>query len=362
MDAGLHSAWTRVAIRVAVSTACLLAGAGVSSSAAQAHHLKLLPFKSNAAESVRLFHPQAADRVRRTPFRAKAAGRVDAHAAETRFRTQDGYEIPVAVSSAYTPNPSVEQGYVNFLDSLEHGDELGKISIYIASPSQIQNTFCGAGALACYVGDDERMYVPGVNEHSDPPVQFLIAHEYGHHIELNRSNAPWSAYDQGTKRWATYENVCSLERRRKVATNYYNDPSEAFAESYADMQFPGVDFIYTDLLKPDQGAFNAIQADVLQPWSGPRPMTLRGSFHSGGSSRRLFRLRTPLDGNASFQVSTPAGASYRLRLTTGGRTLHRRSTHPAGTANYTICGERTVTAQVIRVSGRGPFSVSATLP
>jgi hypothetical protein len=358
MGAGVRVSRACRALVAAVAAALLFATAAP----AQAHRLKLLPLKPGAAESVRLFHPQAPDRVRATAFRASAAKRLDAHAAETRFRTQDGYEIPVAVSSAYAPDPNVEQGYVNFLDTLEHGAELAKISVYIASPSQIQDTFCGSGALACYVGDDERMYVPGVNEHSDPPVQFLIAHEYGHHIEMNRSNSPWSAYDQGTKRWATYENVCVLERHGKVATNYYNDPSEAFAESYADMQFPGVDFIYTDLLKPDQGAFDAIKADVMQPWSGPRSLSLRGHFHVHGTSKQSFHVQTPLDGNASFQVSAPAGSSYRLRVLSRGRVLKRRSTHPTGTANYTVCGERALTVQVLRVAGSGPFTVSAQLP
>jgi hypothetical protein len=206
------------------------------------------------------------------------------------------------------------------------------------------------------------MYVPGVEQHSNPPVQFLIAHEYGHHIEMNRSNTPWSAYDQGTKRWATYENVCVLERRGRVATNYYNDPSEAFAESYADMQFQGVDFIYTDLLKPDQGAFDQINADVTEPWSGPHPASLHGLFHPHGARRDSFHVRTPLDGTASFQVSASPGASYRLRVMSRGRVLRRRSTHPSGTANYTVCGERALTVQVLRVAGSGPFTVSAQLP
>ncbi len=345
----------------AISAAGIAATLLIAASPAQAHRLKLRPLQPGAVESVRLFHPKARDRVRKAPLRARAARRLRAHSAETRFRTQDGYEIPVAVSSAYTPDPNVEQGYVNLLGGLMHGTELGKISIYIATPSQLENTFCGAGALACYVGDDERMYVPGVSEHSDPPVQFLIAHEYGHHIELNRSNTPWSAYDQGAKHWATYENVCRLERRHKVRTDYYNDPSEAFAESYGDMQFPGVDFIYTDLLKPDQGAFDAIKDDVLHPWHPPAPVSLHGTFHPRGSSKRSFRVRTPLDGNASFQISAPGG-SYRLRVRAAGRAIRRRSTHPAGTANYTICGSRKITVQVIRVSGSGPFTVTALLP
>ena len=328
MGAGVHIARASRPLSAAAAAAILFLAAAPG---AQAHRLKLRPLEPGAAESVRLFHPHAVDRVRAHAFRTRAAKKAQAHAAETRFRTQDGYEIPVAVSSAYAPTPTSSRGTSTSSTACVHGSELGKISVYIASPSQIENTFCGAGALACYVGDDERMYVPGVNEHSDPPVQFLIAHEYGHHIELNRSNSPWSAYDQGAKNWATYENVCVLERRNKVRTNYYNDPSEAFAESYADMQFPGVDFIYTDLLKPDQGAFDAINADVTHPWTGPRSLVLRGSLRRPrGASKRSFRVQTPLDGTASFRVSAPRGASYRLRvLSAGGRSSAARSTPPA---------------------------------
>jgi hypothetical protein len=359
MRLGVDIARISRALPAAVAAACLAAAPAAS---AHQHRLKLRPLSSTAAESVRLFHPKAPDRVRPTVLNARAARRIAKTASTTSFRTADGVTIPVAVSSAYTPDPSVEQGYVNFLGGLVHGDELGKISVYIASPSQIENSFCGQGALACYVGDEERMYVPGVNEHSDPPVQFLIAHEYGHHIELNRENAPWSAYDQGTKRWASYENVCALERRGKVRTNYYNDPSEAFAESYADMQFPGVDFIYTDLLAPDQGAFKAIRADVLQPWTGPRSLTLHGSFEQSGHPTRSFQLRTRLDGTATFDLTVPAGANYRFRVLGASRTSRRHMLHAATVGNYRICGTRTLTVQVTRVAGSGPFSVAATLP
>jgi hypothetical protein len=353
---------TRATLPGLAAVAAVFLLANTAPAAAQTHRLKLRPLSATATESIRLFNPPVRDRVRAAPFRARAASRAEAHSADTRFRTQDGYEIPVSVSSDYTPDPNVEQGYVNFLGSLVHSTELGKISIYIATPSQIEDTFCGQGALACYVGDSQQMFVPGVGEHSDPPVQFLIAHEYGHHIELNRSNSPWSAYDQGAKRWATHENVCALERRHKVKTDYFNDPSEAFAESYADMQYPGVDFIYTPLLKPDQGAFDAIKADVLQPWQGPQPLVLHGSFHAHGRAARSYRVQTPLDGTASFQVSSSDGASYRLRVRAGGREIRRRSVHPAGVANYTICGQRALTVQVTRVVGSGPFTITSAIP
>lgn len=359
MGAGVRIARASMPLFGAVGAAFLLATAAP----AQAHRLKLQPLRPNAAESVRLFNPQVPDRIRSTPLNKRAAHSAQSSSDSTSFRTQDGTTIPVAVSSAYTPDPTVEQGYVTFLGGLIHGTELGKISIYIATPGQIENTFCGSGALACYVGDEERMYVPGQAEQTDsgdPPVQFLIAHEYGHHIELNRSNAPWSAYDQGTKRWATYENVCALERRHKVRTNYFNDPSEAFAESYADMQFPGVDFIYTDLLAPDHGAFHEIRADVIHPWTGPRPETLHGSF-GRGTSVRSFRIHTRFDGTMTLALTPPAGASYHVRVLAGSKRMRRTKLHSSA-AGYTICGSRELTVQVVRESGSGPFSVAATLP
>jgi hypothetical protein len=332
---------------------------------AAAHRLKLEPLRTDAAESVRLFHPRVRDRVRSTPFNKRAARIAQSSSDTTSFRTKDGTTIPVAVSSAYRPDPNVEQGYVNFLGGLVHNTELGKISIYIATPGQIENAFCGAGALACYVGDQERMYVPGQSEpasEGDPPVQFLIAHEYGHHIELNRSNAPWSAYDQGTKRWATYENVCALERRHKVRTNYFNDPSEAFAESYADMQFPGVDFIYTDLLAPDHGAFREIRADVIHPWRGPRALTLHGSFGSGRNAVKTFRVHARLDGTLTLSLKPPPGASYHVRVLAGKRRMRRRNHGRASAAAYTVCGTRDLTVQVVRDYGSGPFTVTGSLP
>ena len=46
----------------------------------------------------------------------------------------------------------------------------------------------------------------------DLSAEAIIAHEYGHHVAANRSNAPWAALDWGTKRWATYIQVCGRAR------------------------------------------------------------------------------------------------------------------------------------------------------
>jgi hypothetical protein len=337
------------------AAACAL----IAASPAEAKKLRMLPLKPTATASARLFPTKLRDDLRAKGPHSFKARRGRATAAKAVFKTRDGISIPVEVSASYAANPAVEQGYVSFLGGLVHGSELANLSVFIAPPRQIQSTYCGAGALACYIGDEQRMYVPGVTQHSNPPVQFLIAHEYGHHIELHRSNDPWSAYDHGAKYWASYKNVCALERRRKLTTNYYNDASEGFAESYADMQFPGVDFIYSDLLAPDNGAFKAIRTDVLRPWRGPHTVDLRGTFTPGGRATQTFQLQTPLDGNARFELSAPEGATYSLRVVAGSRVVARTRSAAVG---YTICGARTLTVQVTRNAGSGPFMAAANIP
>jgi hypothetical protein len=205
------------------------------------------------------------------------------------------------------------------------------------------------------------MYVPGAQQQSNPPLQFLIAHEYGHHIEINRSNAPWSAFDTGAKNWFTYEQVCTRTRDRKLGTDYWNDPSEGFAESYADSQYPGVAFPFSKLMLPDQGAYNAIRLDVLQPWTAPHTVPFTGTLAAKRGAAQSFQVSTPLDGTASFTLSPPAKADYRLQVVAGGQTLAKGA---RGTTTIkTLCGVRTLTLQVTRVSGgSGAFSLTANVP
>lgn len=341
-----------------LAAACALAF-GVAP--AQAHRLGLEPLRPAAVQSTaQVFAPNVRDAVIGAPASPAAARTIRARAASARFSTRDGISIPVDVSSAYRVSASVEQGYVTFLGSLTHGPELRTLRVFIATPKQIQGSLCGSGALACYDGNNQTMYVPGTSGNSNPPLQFLIAHEYGHHIELSRSNAPWDAYDTGPKNWFTYEQVCTRTRDRRVATNYWNDPSEAFAESYADSQYLGVPFPYSALMLPDQGAYLAIRQDVLQPWTGPHAVSLSGTLGGRAPSTQSFQVFTPLDGSVSFTLTPPAKADYRLQVLSGNKTLARGA---RGTTSIrTLCGVRTLTLQVTRVSGSGQFSLTANLP
>jgi hypothetical protein len=347
-------------MRSRVISTCLAAAALVVAAApAHAAQETLQPLRPVTAANSAPFNPPVRDAVLDGPLTSDS---VKARAAVTapRFSTRDGISIPVQVSPAYKASATVIQSYVTYLGGLMHGDELRNLHMYIAPPKQITSTFCGAGALACYEGDNQTMYVPGAAQQSNPPLQFLIAHEYGHHIELNRSNAPWSAFDTGAKSWFTYEQVCTRMAARKLGTGYWNDPSEGFAESYGDLQYPGVAFPYSTLMLPDQGAYNAIRQDVLQPWTGPRAVPFTGNLAAKRGTSQSFQLPTPLDGTATFTLSPPSKADYRLTVTAGNQQLVKGA---KGTATIkTLCGVRSLTLQVTRVAGSGPFSLIANVP
>jgi hypothetical protein len=347
-------------MRSRVISTCFAAAALVAAAApAQAAQETLQPLSPVTAANSAPFTPPVRDVVLNGPL-GSGSVKARAAAAAPRFSTKDGLAIPVQVSPAYKASATVIQSYVTYLGGLMHGDELRNLHVYIAPPKQITSTFCGSGALACYEADNQTMYVPGAQQQSNPPLQFLIAHEYGHHIALNRWNAPWSAFDTGTKSWFTYEQVCARMAARKLGTNYWNDPSEGFAESYGDSQYPGVSFPYSTLMLPDQGAYNAIRQDVLQPWLGPHTVPFTGSLAAKRGATQSFQLPTPLDGTATFTLSPPSKADYRLTVTAGKQTLAKGA--QGTTTIKTLCGVRSLTLQVTRVAGSGPFSLIANVP
>jgi hypothetical protein len=217
--------------------------------------------------------------------------------------------------------------------------------------------------LACYFPSVEEMVVSGADRAVDGvPRDFAIAHEYGHHVANTRAAAALPAIEAGTPRWATYERVCQLTRRGRLfpgnqGAHYWQDPEEAFAQSYARLNRPDdrVSWQYTPLLQPTPAALAKIHADVAHPWSAPVEATWDGSVtapladtapatgvRSGalavGAGRALgprgwlaTRLvRTPLDGPVSVSLRATPGARLVAELhdPAGGRTLARAATDP----------------------------------
>ncbi len=308
--------------------------------------------------------------------RVTSTNRLAAHAAATAnwaaYRAADGTTIAVAISSQYagTIDQTVAQSYVDFLASLTHGPELSSLKVYIAPPDEVQQN-CGGqpGTLACYDSTTRIMTVPGEQVQTPDGVttSYVVAHEYGHHIAAFRSNSPFRAFSFGPKYWASYELVCDRTLAGLLAPGnesayYLQNPGESWAETYAQLKYPDVQWQYTPLLKPDAGAFSAAQQDVLQPWSGPVTKVVKGSFAKRGRNVQTFSFPITLDGSLSVKMYGPRGTNYNFIVRDGG-TSGKWTTSPNSrdsVAYQAVCRQtttETVSITVKCVKGSGPYTL-----
>jgi hypothetical protein len=88
---------------------------------------------------------------------------------------------------------------------------------------------------------------------------------------------------------------------------------------------------------------------------GPTVSKLHGSFGTGVV--RTFSVSTQLDGTLNARLIAPTKSKMQLALYNSG-TLVLRGT----SIRYQICGERTLTLKVQRISGRGAFTVNVSKP
>jgi hypothetical protein len=298
-------------------------------------------------------------------------GNVGARAAQAvpgvttqRYPTADGLSIPVTAA-----DPAVAQRYASFVGNLPHGAELASLRIVVVSPSDIASA-CGGddgdGILACYGSRDQTMIVPSEQSTGSDGIttDYVITHEYGHHIAAHRSNAPLEAIDFGPKRWSSYELVCANTLDGRLAPgdegeNYLSNPGEGWAEAYARLVYPGVQWRFTSLLKPTQGSLLAAMADVAQPWE------TRVSQTFTGNGTRSFKLPLTLDGAFTLQLSGPSRAQYDLIVRSGGKVEEKTSRRGSSDRiHYRIaCRDRRtehLTITVIKRSGPGgPYTLKA---
>jgi hypothetical protein len=289
------------------------------------------------------------------------------------YRTADGAVVEVQLSQSFADdetNRQAAQSFVDFLATRVHGSELGRLRMFIGTPAEV-NTECGgdSGVQACYVGDERRMYVPS----SDPgggrspfTREYVMTHEYGHHIAAYRRNDPFSAINWGPKYWSSYKLVCAGVFGGRYfpgnqGAHYLDDPGEGWADSYAHLHYPTAPFQFNRGFAPDAGAFAAIRRDVLTPWNGPTTRTVRRAL---SSRRRVTSItsRLTLDGTVALVLSGPRRANYDLQVVENGRVVDQ--THAAGSrdrATGTVCrgspGAASITFRVRRRSGSGPFSL-----
>jgi hypothetical protein len=296
-----------------------------------------------------------------------------------KFLTPDGIAVEARVSQAVSSPDAVAQEIVSFLGTRVHGLELGKLRVFIGTPSEIASA-CGGDAevLACYSAGERRMYIPDRDPGSGSSAGFTrnyaITHEYGHHIANFRSNSPFPALNYGAKYWSSYEFVCAgadegLYFPGNQGSHYLDDPGEGFADSYAHLPengFSSVPWQFNTRLRPDAGAFAALRRDVLDPWRGSQRRVVAGSLGSLHRSR-VTSFRTALDGSVDLRLRGPAGANFDVGLYDGSRLISR--THTAGSRDrlrLTLCRDGSPTAsvrvRVIRRTGAGAYTLTMLFP
>jgi hypothetical protein len=292
---------------------------------------------------------------------------VELAAAQT-FLTPDGYRILVRWSDTGPYGPDDAQGIADFLSSLLHDNELRALSVFLATPAELGEVCQSSSAIACYSVLDEEMIISG-----DPsPVaglsrEFVIAHEYGHHLAANRNNAPFPAFVFGTKYWATQQRICPgvVSGRYQPAGNYYRRPGEAFAESYAFLHYPNeTPWEWTPFPHPNAASYAAIARDTLKPWH--RRVRGRVIRSVGGGDRvDAFLVRTPLDGRLTLKLRAHSSADLdlyviaRKKLTLLAR---RAGGGRRKKVNMLICGRSGVRVLVVADRGGSRYTLKAARP
>jgi hypothetical protein len=295
--------------------------------------------------------------------------RIAAEADGATYLTASADAQSVQVFRSSPPDPGADQALVDFLGTLLHGRELGALRVHVAAPAEI-NEICGGGrVVACYALGASRMYVPD-RAVEGTSLEYVLAHEYGHHLAASRSNEPWDAADWGPKYWASAMRVCTHVREGELfpgnqGAHYLDDPGEGFADSYAHISHPSVPWQFNALMRPSDAGFSAIRRDVLRPWAGPRKRTFHGRL---GPNRQVhtFRLRLRLDGNV--QVALRGRRGLRAQVELRARSFATAETLGAGRRRgfgVEWCRRQRVervSVIVRRRAGAGPFALRVSWP
>ncbi len=302
-----------------------------------------------------------------------------ASAGAQRYPVNDGKGRTVAITVSAFCNPATcnsaePQLIADFLGTLIHGDEISLLTVQLLTDGEIRGR-CGLGAGACYFSGADTMLING-NDRTGPDGasrDFVIAHEYGHHVAEHRRNPPFQpTIFWGTKRWATYERVCQGTRQGRYfpgdeGPRYFQNPGEAFAEAFAFNRFrrAPVAWAWSAPLRPTREAFRSLRQDTLVPWQSRTRFVMTGTLPAGGRDRAVKRFRTPLDGALSVRLSGPRAARLDLLLRDrAGRPLAlSRGPSSAEHVVFTVCGQSRLRAVVQRNgSGRAPFRLVVRRP
>ena len=305
---------------------------------------------------------QIRDNVVDRPLRARAAQSSNV------YRTADGQHVRVIVSPSYQPNPEADRQYVDFVSGLVHGDELDGLTMVVA-PSQEITALCeDPASLACYEANREIIYIPGEEfGENGPSLASVLAHEYGHHVARNRSNAPWLSFHWGPKYWSSQMDICGRAATGEAnpgdeGARYSFNPAEAWAETYVVVNGGPWSGIVDPSFQPDAEAVAHARRDVVSPWRGNTTILRRARLRAG---RRWTSSFPALDGNITLYVTPPKRTRYAvtLREGPGGRVLARRVLSRRDRAlRYTACGLQAGHVELRALRGGGRFRLVLSRP
>ena len=264
----------------------------------------------------------------------------------------DGETVTIYFSDTYPVDPVRAKQWADFLTSLIHGPELATVSVHFAPPNEVQR-LCGLQALACYSSNLATIVAPPVDPAIQTSAKGVLAHEYGHHIAAGRLNPPFVSVDYGTKRWATYENVCArastgdLYPGAEDSRHYMLNPGEAFAESYRLLNeqrlglTPEAWNIVTPSLYPDATALSLLEQDVVTPWPANTVRRLTAKLNAKVRTR-TYDLSTPYDGMLTVLPTQAGSAKVTVSLLASGSVFKTRSFRRAKgeSLSTTVCGQR----------------------
>jgi hypothetical protein len=316
------------------------------------------------------------DVVRAAP--GEAGARIAATASSQRYSIGDGSEDTIAVDISAACQRECDaadpQAIANTVGTFIHGPEVDLLTVQLDTPFEL-GFDCGFDAQSCYFSGENKIVLSGDEEVGSDGSnrEFVLAHEYGHHVAQHRDiPAPFgSAINWGTERWSSYEHVCQGHREGAFfpgdeGTHYYEDPGEAFAESFAHNRFPdrAVEWSWAPALKPNAEAFRAIRRDTLEPWVGRHSFTISGRVPKHGAAVQEFR--TPLDGEVSIGPAGRGSPGYELVLRNRSGKMLRSSRHGVSfhhRLDYTVCGQSRLRVAVRAIGRAGkPFRLTIQRP
>jgi hypothetical protein len=333
-----------------------------------------------ARTSLEVPHPQVPLRDVVIEESGRASAQISATASSQRYPIGDGSDATITVSVTVACAESCEikdpQRVADFVGTLIHGDEVSLLNVQLDTEFQLGYD-CGFGAEACYFSGENKIVIGGYEEIDGDGATFgfVLAHEYGHHVAQHRRLAPpfRSAIDWGTERWVSTENVCRGRRAGKLfpgneGSHYFEDPGEAFAESFAHYRFPEmrIAWRYAPALRPTPASLHAVREDTLSPWRGRTSFRLSGRLPARGEGAAVESLRTPLDGTVSLRPSSLSRHGYELALRSRAGRLLLSSRHglgPRHELDFTVCGQKKLDVVITPTRSRPtPFTLRVRRP